>query len=221
MKRREFITLSAKSLGGLLVYTLAREPVWLNAQEGTIRVPLRFFTAGEARVVAAACERIIPSDESGPGAKEAGVIIYIDHQLAGPYGRDKYRYTKGPFVESDPEHGYQGKANPQEIYREGIQALGGGFAELDAAQQDERLRAIESTYFFRMLRTHTIEGMFSDPMHGGNANLIGWQLIGYPGPLMSYRDEIGKFNGQAWRRKPMSLEQVLRRPVKGWEDEAD
>jgi hypothetical protein len=56
-------------------------------------------------------------------------------------------------------------------------------------------------------------------MHGGNANLIGWQLIGYPGPLMSYRDEIGKFNGQAWRQKPMSLVQVLGRPVKGWEEE--
>jgi gluconate 2-dehydrogenase gamma chain len=220
MKRREFITLSAKSLGGLLIYTLAREPMFLNAQEGTIKVPLRFFTAAEARTVAAACERILPSDDSGPGAKEAGVIIYIDHQLAGPYGKDKYRYTKGPWVESDPEHGYQGQANPQQIYREGIKTLGDGFADLSAAQQDEKLRSIESTYFFRMLRTHTIEGMFSDPMHGGNANLIGWQLIGYPGPLMSYRNEIGKFNGVAWRRKPMSLEQVLRRPVKGWEDEA-
>jgi gluconate 2-dehydrogenase gamma chain len=220
MKRREFITLSAKSLGGLLIYTLAREPMFLNAQEGTVKVPLRFFTAAEARTVAAACERILPSDDSGPGAKEAGVIIYIDHQLAGPYGKDKYRYTKGPWVESDPEHGYQGQANPQQIYREGIKTLGDGFADLGAAQQDEKLRSIESTYFFRMLRTHTIEGMFSDPMHGGNANLIGWQLIGYPGPLMSYRNEIGKFNGVAWRRKPMSLEQVLRRPVKGWEDEA-
>ena len=220
MKRREFITLSAKSLGGLLIYTLAREPVWLNAQEGTIKVPVRVFTADEAKIVAAACERIMPSDDSGPGAKEAGVIIYIDHQLAGPYGKDKYRYTKPPFVESDPEHGYQGQANPQEIYRQGIKTLGDGFAELTAAQQDEKLHAIESSYFFKMLRTHTIEGMFSDPMHGGNANLIGWQLIGYPGPLMSYREEIGKFNGVAWRRKPVSLEQVLHRPVKGWEDEA-
>ena len=86
----------------VIIYTLAREPVWLNAQEGTIKVPLRFFTADEARMVAAACARIFPSDESGPGAKEAGVIIYIDHQLAGPYGRDKYRYTKGPWVESVP-----------------------------------------------------------------------------------------------------------------------
>jgi len=221
MKRREFIALPAKSLGGLLVYTLAGIPIRLMAQEGTVRLPLRFFKATEATAIAAACERIFPSDESGPGAKEAGVIIYIDRQLAGPFGRDRYRYTKAPFVESVPEHGYQGKANPQEIYRDGLRQLGEDFADLDAAKQDERLRAIESTAFFRMLSTHTIEGMFSDPMHGGNAGRIGWQLIGYPGPLMSYRDEIDKNYGQPWRRKPLSLEQVIGRPVKGWEDERD
>ncbi len=57
------------------------------------------------------------------------MVIFIDRQLAGPYGRDKYRYTKGPWVESVPEHGYQGKENPQEIYRKGIKDLG-NFASL-------------------------------------------------------------------------------------------
>src|SRR5205814_6242015 len=218
MKRREFITLPAASLGGLLVYTLAREPIRLEAQQGEVRVPLRFFTAAEARVVSAASERILPSDESGPGAKEAGVVIYIDRQLAGPYGRDKYRYTKGPWVKSVPEHGYQDKANPREVYRDGIRTLG-DFAELTAAQQDERLKAIETTTFFQLLRAHTVEGMFCDPMHGGNAGLIGWQLIGYPGPQMSYREEIDKHFGQPWRPKPASLEQIAGRPGKPWEDE--
>ena len=221
MKRREFIILPAKSLGGLLLYTLTRKLIRLNAQEGTVRVPLRFFTAKEAAVIAAACERIFPSDESGPGAKEAGVSIYIDRQLAGPYGLDRYRYTKGPFVESVPEHGYQGKANPQEIYHEGLQQLGEDFAELDVAKQDEKLRAIESTRFFRMLRTDTIEGMLSDPMHGGNAGLIGWQLIGYPGPQMSYLANIDKSYGKTLERKPLSLEQVVGHPVRGWEEERD
>jgi gluconate 2-dehydrogenase gamma chain len=219
MKRREFITLPAKCLGGLLIYTLAGEPVRLPAGEETVRLPLRFFTASEAKIIAAACERIFPSDESGPGAREAGVVIYIDRQLAGPYGRDRYRYTKPPFVESVPEHGYQGKENPQEIYRAGLQKLGPNFADLPVAQQEDHLRSLEATLFFRMLRTHTIEGMFSDPMHGGNANLIGWQLIGYPGPIMSYRDEIDQNYGRPLRRKPVSLEQVVGHPVKGWEDE--
>lgn len=218
MKRREFITFPAKSLGGVLIYALSGEPLRLNAQEGEVKVPLRFFTAAEARVVAAACDRIFPSDANGPGAKEAGAVVYIDRQLAGPYGRDKYRYTKGPWVESVPEHGYQGRANPQQIYRDGLQQLG-DFAALPAEAQDEKLRSIEKSLFFQLLRTHTIEGMFCDPMHGGNAGLIGWQLTGYPGPVMSYRDDIEKYRGTPYRKKPVSLSQVVGRPVKGWEEE--
>ena len=183
-----------------------------------IRVRLKFFNAQEARVIAAACERIFPADESGPGAAEAGVVVYIDRQLAGPYGSDKYRYTKGPFVESVPEHGYQGKENPQQIYRSGIALLGADFDRVDSSVQDTRLQSIQDMRFFQILRAQTIEGMFCDPLHGGNMNLAGWKLIGYPGPLMSYRDQIGKFNGQAWRQKPMSLSEVLGRPVKGWEE---
>ena len=76
----------------------------------------------------------------------------------------------------------------------------GGFASLSPADQDAKLRAIEKSHFFQLLRQHTIEGMFCDPMHGGNAGLIGWQLVGYPGPQMSYRDEVDKHFGQPWRR---------------------
>ena len=122
----------------------------------------------EAEVIQAASERIFPSDESGPGATEAGVVIYIDRQLASPYGRDKCRYTKGPWIESVPEHGYQGKETPQQIYRAGIKLLGDDFARLTADQQDLRLEKIEETHFFQLLRVHTLEGMFCDPLHGGN-----------------------------------------------------
>ena len=221
MRRREFITIPAKTLGGLLVYSLAGVPYQLSAEEKSVAVPLRFFTQAGAEVIAAACDRIMPSDATGPGAREAGVVVYIDRQLAGPYGTDRYRYTKGPFVESGPEHGYQGKANPQEIYREGVRRLGPRFADLAADEQDELLRSIEKTLFFQLLRTHTIEGMFCDPLHGGNAGMIGWQLIGYPGPRMdyTYRDEIDKNPGRAWRAKPVDLETMLGRPVQGWEDE--
>jgi len=220
MKRREFLTVPAAAMGGTLLYTLAGEAVRLQAQEGSVKVPLRFFTAEEARIVSAACARIFPTDASGPGATEAGVVIYIDRQLAGPYGRDKYRYTKGPFVESFPEHGYQAKENPRETYRTGIKTLG-DFAALSAAAQDAKLAAIEKSRFFQLLRTHTIEGMFCDPMHGGNAGLIGWQLVGYPGPQMSYRNEIDKHFGQPYRPKPASLQQITGRPGQPWEDEKD
>jgi gluconate 2-dehydrogenase gamma chain len=170
-------------------------------------------------VVVAACERIFPADASGPGATQAGAVVYIDRQLAGPYGTDKYRYTKGPFAESAPGPGYQGSETPRQTYRQGIPQLGADFAALDGAKQDARLAAIERTHFFQLLRQHTIEGMFCDPMHGGNAGLIGWQLLGYPGPQMSYRAQMGRYNGVAYRPKPQSLQQILGYPVKPWEDE--
>lgn len=204
MKRRHFIAIP-------LLYKFA------GAVE--TKVPLHYFTEAEAYSVKAACARIFPTDESGPGANEANVVLYIDRQLAGPWGKDKYRYTKAPFVESLPEHGYQGKETPQQIYRAGIKALGEDFGSVMPDEQDKRLKAIEKTTFFKILRTHTLEGMFSDPLHGGNAGMAGWQLIGYPGPVMSYRDEIDKHNGVAYTLKPRSLVQITGHPVKGWEDE--
>jgi gluconate 2-dehydrogenase gamma chain len=208
-------------LGGLLVYTLDRQPSVAHAQDTqTVRIPLRFFTEQEALVIAAAAARIFPSDASGPGANEAGVVVFIDRQLASRFGADRYRYVKPPFEEGVPEQGYQGKQTPRETYREGLGMLG-DFASLDTATQDEKLRQIEKTRFFRMLREHTIQGMFCDPMHGGNANLIGWQLIGYPGPYMSWANDVGKHRGEAFRPKPISLGEVTGHAVKPWEDEAE
>jgi gluconate 2-dehydrogenase gamma chain len=219
LKRREFIVIPAKTLGGVLLYSLQGQPILEDRRTASVKVPLRFFTAREAEIIQAACARIFPTDDSGPGATEAGVVVYIDRQLAGPYGLDKYRYTKEPWVEAPgPEYGYQGEANPQEIYRGGIQALG-DFTRLSLVEQDEKLESIEKTHFFELLHTHTIEGMFCDPLHGGNVDLVGWQLIGFPGPVMSYRDEIDKNYGRAYRPAPRSLEQILGHPVKGAEDE--
>ncbi len=220
MRRRHFLEISA---GGLLFYTLDRTPV-LSAQAPPARVALRFFTAGEARTVAAAAARIFPSDSAGPGATEAGVVIYIDRQLAGPYGRDRWRYTAPPFEAAQPELGYQGqlgyqgKETPREIYRQALKPLA-GFDRLAEADQDRELHRIEDTLFFALLRTHVIEGMFCDPMHGGNAGLIGWQLIGFPGPSMSFRDEVEAYYGRAFRPAPQSLEQIAGKRVRPSEDE--
>ena len=221
MKRRDFILIPAKALSGAVLYSLVGDLIPLAGAQDAVKVPLRFFTAEEARVIQAACERIFPTDESGPGATEAGVVIYIDRQLAGPYGKDKYRYTKGPWIQSMPEHGYQGKENPQEIYRAGIKMLGDDFAGLSAEEQDQRLESIEQSYFFQLLHGHTVEGMFCDPLHGGNIGMVGWKLIGFPGPAMSYRYQIDKYYGKTYTAAPKSLEQILRHPVKGVEDDAE
>ena len=222
MERREFIRIPARALGGVLIYTLAREPVVLPAQtynDDVVELELRHFTTAQARTIQAACARIIPSDESGPGATEAGAVVYIDRQLAGPYGRDAWRYTKGPW-ETDgwAGHGYQGRENPREIYAAGLKDLGDDFADLAADLQDQKLMEIKDSLFFSLLRRHAIEGTFCDPLHGGNTDLIGWQLLGFPGPVMSYKDQFEQRNGP-YRPEPQSLEQIVGHPVKGLEDE--
>ena len=223
-RRRQFLLVSTAAIGGVLVYTLDRKPLRVSAQENgsrrkSLRIPLRFFDERQALVVAAAAARIFPSDESGPGATEATVVIYIDRQLAGAYGRDRFRYTRAPFEQGTPEQGFQGRATPRDTYREGIISLGEDFDKLPAEVQDQKLRDIEETGFFRLLRQHVIEGMFCDPMHGGNAGLIGWQMIGFPGPYMSWADEMNQHDGKVFRPKPMSLAQVVGHPVKPWDGE--
>jgi|SRR5580700_377347 gluconate 2-dehydrogenase gamma chain len=218
MRRRHFLTVSGGAVGGLLVYSLDGKAFRVSAEDKTVHIPLRFFDEKEARIVAAATERIFPNDETGPGAKEAGVVIYIDRQLAGPYGRDRYRYTQGPFEIAASDLGYQGKESPGEVYREELKKLK-GFDSLPASEQDERLKQIESTHFFSLLRRHTIEGMFCDPMHGGNIDLIGWQMVGFPGPRMSNRDDVGAHFGEAFRPRPAGLQQIIGIKVVSSEDE--
>src|ERR1700737_1619676 len=151
MHRRQFLTLSANSLGGVLVYSLDRKSSLLTGQGKRLHIPLRFFSELEALTVAAAGARIFPNDASGPGAGQAGVTIYIDRQLAGPYGQDRFRYTQGPFEKAPAELGYQGKATPREIYREGLNDLK-DFDNLQPAEQDKLLKQIESSSFFTLLR---------------------------------------------------------------------
>ena len=201
MKRREFLFVPARGLGGLLVYSLAGEAIRLQAQEGVVQVPMRFFTAGEAANRAGSLRADFPDRLRAATAPRRRMWSSISTgTLRGHWGETSTairRYVGGVV----PEHGYQGKENPQQIYRAGMPKLGRK-PRIAPAQQDDRLRSIEKSTFFQLLRTHTIEGMFSDPLHGGNAGLIGWQLVGYPGAQMSYREEIDKHYGLPFESEP-------------------
>ena len=168
-----------------------------------------FFGADEYRFVQAAVARLIPNDERGPGALEAGVPEFIDRQMGTPYAAGSLWYMQGPFQpDAVPEMGYQLKLSPREVYRLGIAAadrwceksLGKQFADLPAADQDKALSAMEhgiegfeglpSQTFFSMLWSNTREGFFSDPLHGGNKGLVGWKLIGFPGARADFMDWV-------------------------------
>ena len=109
--------------------TLAGGLPW-QAGTATPPVPVRpgpwlFFTADEAAVIEAVVDRLIPPDNRGPGGKDAGCAVFIDRQLAGPYGRAEGLYTRPPFMPGAATQGYQLPDSPAARYRNGLESSGG------------------------------------------------------------------------------------------------
>ncbi|KAA5928209.1 gluconate 2-dehydrogenase subunit 3 family protein [Pantoea sp. Bo_2] len=168
-----------------------------------------WFTAEEFAFITAAVARLIPCDERGPGALEAGVPEFIDRQMNTPYATGSNWYMQGPFNPDLPkELGYQLPLVPQQIYRLGLadadsyskKQHGKVFAQLSGEQQDALLQAMESgsaefsqlpaKVFFSFLLQNTREGFFSDPIHGGNQGMVGWKLINFPGARADFMDWV-------------------------------
>jgi gluconate 2-dehydrogenase gamma chain len=184
-----------------------------------------FFTPAEAAVVDAIVDRLIPTDELGPGGKDSGVTVFIDRQLTGPYGGHDWLYMQGPFSSTPlPSQGLQSPLTPRQQYRLGLAALasycsstygGRGFAQLGADEQDKLLTGMEkgeiklpgfdSKMLFTAIYTNTIEGYFADPIYGGNRDMAGWKLVGFPGVRYDFRDVIDKPN-QAYALPPVALQ---------------
>jgi gluconate 2-dehydrogenase gamma chain len=160
------------------------------------REPLLFFSRADAETIEAVTARIFPSDDLGPGAREAGVTIYLDRALAGPY------------------------AHLADTYRQGVAGLnvasqrtaGVPFVALSEAEQDAILHDLEwgnlvefglAPAFMDLLIQHTREGMFCDPAHGGNRDLVGWKLMGYPGIHRVWTEEEEQI-GVALPWRPMN-----------------
>jgi gluconate 2-dehydrogenase gamma chain len=159
-----------------------------------------YFTPAEVAFVHAACARIIPADELGPGAVEADVPLFLDRQMAGEYGQASRWYMQGPWAKGEATQGYQSRMTPAQMYRAAIKAIdeeaartgGGTFAALAAADQDALLKRLEAGQvelsggvdakgFFALMLQNVIEGYFSDPIYGGNRDMVGWKLIGFRG----------------------------------------
>ena len=172
-------------------------------------VALMFFTPNQYQITQAAAERIFPEDSNGPGAKELNAAIYIDHQLAGPWGSNTKDYRLGAFYKAEENQGPQTKLLRKDVFLAGLNSLNkysieqykADFKELEATQQDEVLLAfsegkvelygkVSSSHFFNLLRTLTIEGVYADPMYGGNKEMLGWSMRKYPGSRMQYVTEI-------------------------------
>jgi gluconate 2-dehydrogenase gamma chain len=139
------------------------------------REQIENLTAGEADLLEAICARIIPTDASGPGAREARAAHYIDRALGGALKESRPAYAAG--LAALDAYSRSSRRAP--------------FLELSARDQDSVLIDVETGAatgftgspgaFFAMVRTHTLQGTFGDPYYGGNANFVGWDMLGYPG----------------------------------------
>lgn len=185
-----------------------------------------FFTRFEDFVVLEqATERIYPKDDNGPGAIELDVPYFIDKQLAGQWGMNVDDYRQGPFSKTDtlaPENQADyARETRGKVFLEGLRKLNSEsnkrfdktFDEASEEQQIEllqdfengkvKMRLIPSEGFFSLLHSATLEGAYSDPLYGGNKNMDGWRMKEFPGPVMSYKDDIDK--NEFVKKEPISL----------------
>jgi gluconate 2-dehydrogenase gamma chain len=209
-----------------------------------------YFVPYQAKIIRAAAARLIPTDDLGPGAEEAGVVYFIDRELASTKAYRGPAYQQGPFLDGAMTQGDQSALSMADRFRLGLEGMetyaqrlyGAGFASLTAEQQDRILSDMEqgkpdtfdrtalrsspfapassgteaieqglepgegAKAFFDLLLTYTMGGYFADPVHGGNRDMVGWKLIGFPGAHLSYSDQILNY-GQPFTGPFISLGQ--------------
>src|ERR1700757_3637502 len=130
MRRRDFLAGTAILVLGTMnsrATVISGGLPW-TPNAGSPPVPVRpgpwhYFTSDEGRAVEALADRIIPSDPQTPGGKDSGCAVFIDRQLAGPYGTAEELYMRGPFADGTPQQGNQSPLSPAARYRQGLGAL--------------------------------------------------------------------------------------------------
>jgi gluconate 2-dehydrogenase gamma chain len=210
--RREFLTRAAAGAGAVAGAGIvpgvgaAQEPHAAAAQpRAGGQGHHAFFNQVDAATVAAFAERLMPGAPGKPGARDAGVLNYIDLALAGAYAELQDFYRRGLA---------QLEAYCRAVHKE-------SFVRLRPPQQDAVIRALEdgtatgfawptAQEFFDTVRTHTMEGLFADPVYGGNKDFAGWRLVGFPGaqPVFTSADMQSR---QAFTRAPIIGLQAIRK----------
>ena len=145
----------------------------ISCARGHAASPWRFLTVAEGQTLEAVCAQLIPEDQD-PGAKDAGVVKYIDLQLSTRLKRHRPVYRKGIAGIDEASRTQFGKV----------------FAELTSEQQLIILNTTEEKdrTFFDLLLNHTRQGFYGDPRHGGNRNMASWKMVGLPYPPVRGRE---------------------------------
>ena len=183
-----------------------------------------FLNLDEAAFVEALVDHMVPADEISPKGTDLGVNVYIDRALAGAWGKGERLYLQGPWNIGTPSQGYQLPLTPAQLYRAGIaatnahclKAYGKSFDRIEAAQRQEVLVGLSTgkiafdngppvRVFWTTLYQTVIEGMYSDPIYGGNRNKAGWAIIGFPGVIAVHRDHVEQYRGKPFPNKPLGI----------------
>jgi gluconate 2-dehydrogenase gamma chain len=182
-----------------------------------------FLTAPEAAFIEAFVDVIVPPDELTPSGTDLGLATFIDRQLAGAWGKGDRLYRQGPWKEGSPGQGYQLPLTPAEFFRAGIDAVnrhckeanGKEFDRLAAAERQKVLEGLDkgtitldkisAKQFFDTAYQATMEGMFADPIYGGNRNKAAWKMVGYPGVIAIHAANITTYRNKAYVVNPVSI----------------
>jgi gluconate 2-dehydrogenase gamma chain len=169
----------------------------------------QYLKPDEAAFVEALVDTMIPADDLTPKGTDVGINIFIDRALADGWGKGDRLYMQGPWKQGHPNQGYQLALTPAQLWRAGIEAtnahcvktLGKAFDQLSVAQRDQVLRDLDAgrvTFdnglparsFWAMVYQNVMEGLFSDPIYGGNQDKAGWKLVGFPGVIQNNRNHV-------------------------------
>jgi gluconate 2-dehydrogenase gamma chain len=183
-----------------------------------------FLNLEEAAFVEALVDHMVPADELTPKGTDIGINIYVDRALAGAWGKGDRLYNQGPWKPGVPSQGYQLPLTPAQLYRAGIAATnvhcrktyGKPFDRLDEREREEVLQGLSTgkvtfdgglpaRVFWTTVYQTVMEGMFSDPIYGGNRNKAGWKLIGFPGVIEVNRENVAKYLDKPFPANPLSI----------------
>jgi len=226
MKRRDFLkgavaggAVAAGSVVGVPAADAQQKPAVAPSHPG-----YAFLNPEEAAFIEAVVDHMIPADQYTPKGTDVGINIYIDRALAGGWGKGDRMYMQGPWKQGHANQGYQLPLTPAELYRAGIEQCNAycrktfnkPFDRLEEAQKQEVLVGLQggkinfanglpARTFFGTLYQNVMEGMFADPIHGGNRNKAGWRMIGFPGVVAVHAQNIAKFRDKKFVAEPKSI----------------
>lgn len=228
--RRDFLrTVAVAGLAALPAGRLLADQASSAAPSPASTVPTSYLSlsGSEAELVERLVNIMCPADELTPDGTSCGLALFIDRQLAGPFGRGERLYLRGPWRPGAPQDGYQLPHTPEEHFKLGLHAFdyhcrqshGMSFARLDVAIADAALQKVAAgeiasgaidlgRWFNELVYPLFEQACFADPVYGGNRDKVFWKMIGYPGLPAVNGINMRKYRGKPFpgAARPRSIE---------------